>query len=283
MRQRTSVVNRDQVAPWNGPDGDHWVEHEEIYNAAVRLHARRLFFAARISSDDRVLDVGCGCGESTRQAALLASSGQATGVDLSEHQLAQARTRAAAEGLSNVEFVQADAQTHRFEPGGYDVVISRFGTMFFDDPPAAFTNIATALRPGGRLAMLVWRGWEDNAWVQELRRVVAAGRELPLPPVDQPGPFGLARPAHVRTVLGAAGFGDVALDKVDESIRLGAHALEAYGFVASQAWVRALLDELDGTARARCEQRLVELLAAHETERGVMLGSGAWLVTALRP
>jgi len=283
MREAPAGVNAEQVAAWNGPDGDHWVEHEAIYNAAVRRHARHMFYAARVDAGDRVLDVGCGCGESTRQAARLASTGRAVGIDVSERQIARACEHAAAEGVSNVEFVHGDAQTYRFEPGASDVVISRFGAMYFDRPGAAFANLRAALRPGGRLALLAWQPLDRNAWVQGLQAVVAAGRKLPEPPADSPGPFGLARAEHVRALIDDARFEQVALSEVDEPIRLGADADEAYAFVSTQAWVQAALREAGEAARREAERRLRHLLEAHQSSEGVLLGSKAWLITARRP
>jgi ubiquinone/menaquinone biosynthesis C-methylase UbiE len=158
------IVNVDQASGWDGPEGDFWTQYEERFNGTMRPHFDRMRAMAAVSAGERVLDIGCGCGESTREAARAAQPGHALGVDLSVAMLKRARDRSQAEGLVNVRFEQADAQAHRFEQGAFDVVISRFGSMFFSDPVAAFRNIRRALRPGGRLVLLVWRELKHNEW-----------------------------------------------------------------------------------------------------------------------
>ena len=127
------------------------------------------------------------------------------GVDLSSRMLDDARRRSAHEGLTNVEFLRADAQVHPFEPGAYDLAISVFGAMFFADPVAAFANIGRSLRPGGRIAFLAWQRFEDNEWLTAIFDALAAGRDLPTPQPGSPGPFGLADPDAVTTILRDAG------------------------------------------------------------------------------
>ena len=151
------IVNLEQAEAWNGKDGAHWTEHEARYNASVQRHTPRLLIAAGIETTDHVLDIGCGCGESTRRAAQAADTGVALGVDLSAPMIQRARERSLAEGLTNVSFEQADAQIYPFEGGTFDVAISRFGAMFFASPVVAFQNIGRALRPRGRLSLLAWQ------------------------------------------------------------------------------------------------------------------------------
>ncbi len=190
--------NLDQLRAW---DGDHWTEQEERHNAASRRFDPHLFAAATVAVGERVLDFGCGCGLSTRQAARLTRTGAVLGVDLSRRMIERARVRADEEGLGNVRFEQADAQTHLFEPGSFEVAISRFGSMFFADPVAAFRNVRAALAAAGRLALLTWQPLERNEWVHGLRTALAVGRTLPSPPPTAPGPFGLSDPDHARHVL----------------------------------------------------------------------------------
>src|SRR5207302_7733270 len=131
--------------------------------------------AAGITGSDHVLDIGCGTGQTTREAARTAADGSALGVDLSARMIAYARQVAAREGLTNVEFAQADVQVQGFTPASFDLAISRTGTMFFGDPVAAFANIARSLRPGGRLSLLTWQGPAGNEWIRELSGALAAG------------------------------------------------------------------------------------------------------------
>ena len=277
-----AAENVDQAEAWDGDEGDQWVEDEARYDAAVQPHGRHLLAAARLAVDAQVLDVGCGCGASTRAAARAAGAGGALGVDLSARMLARARERSRAAGLTNVRFAQGDAQVYPFEGQAFDVAISRFGAMFFGDPGAAFRNIGRALRPGGRLALLAWQELGQNAWLGALRGALAAGRTLPRPPVGAPGPFGLADPAAVRRLLGAAGFEAIELVAVHEPVSLGADAAEAFAFVRRLPLTAGLLEDLDAPARAGALTQLRTTLAAHATGAGVRLDSGAWLITARR-
>jgi len=229
-----------------------------------------------------VLDIGCGCGETTRMAAREAQSGSAFGIDLSSRMIERARERAAAEGLRNVRFERGDAQLYPFARAGFDVAISRFGSMFFDDPVRAFGNIAKALEPRGRIALLCWRELRRNEWLIELREALAAGRELPEPPTGAPSPFGFADPMRVRQVLSEAGFEDVALDLVEEPIYFGPNAERAFEGVTKQGVVTGLLADLAEDARREALDRVLATLAKHETPDGVLFDTSAWLVRAAK-
>src|SRR5215471_16585943 len=205
-------ANAAQAAEWDGPAGAHRTRHAAVFDAETRPHNERFRAAADVAPHDRVLDIGCGTGQTTRDAARAAVDGSALGVDLSGQMIGLARRLAAGQGIANARFEQADAQIHPFPAGSFDVVISRTGTMFFGDPTAAFANIARSLRPGGRLVLLVWQGPEPNEWVRELIGALAAGRTLPAPSVGAPGPFAQADPDLVRAVLSSAGFVDVGFE-----------------------------------------------------------------------
>ncbi|MGY1708265.1 class I SAM-dependent methyltransferase [Geodermatophilus sp. SYSU D00758] len=274
--------NADMAAAWNGAEGQDWAARADRFDAASAAFDPALAGAAGISAADRVLDVGCGAGTSTRAAARAAPAGHATGVDVSAPLLAEARRRSAAAGLANTTFVWADAQVHPFDPAAFDVAISRFGAMFFGDPVAGFANVARALRPGGRLALLAWQPLARNEWLLVIRRTLAAGRPLPEPPNDAAGPFGLADAGHVRRVLAAAGFAAVDLTALPGVVRLGADVGDAFGFVAGLGPVRGLLAGLDGDTRRVALEELRAALAGHETPDGVLLAAAAWLVTARR-
>ena len=139
-----------------------------------------------------------------------------------------------------MSFVHGDAQVHAFPPATFDVVISRFGAMFFADPVAAFANVGGAMRPGGRVALIAWQELSRNEWLGAIRDALAQGRDLPTPPAGMPGPFGFADPDRVRVILGEAGFHDVRIDEVEAPVRLGADADDAYGFVQGpRSWCAA--------------------------------------------
>lgn len=282
-RERAPIIaNVDQAAAWDGDDGDEWTDHEERYNATTRPHTARLFARAQIGPDAQVLDIGCGCGESTRRAAQTAVDGGALGVDLSSRMLARARERSTDEGLTNVRFERADAQVYPFEAEAFDIAISRFGVMFFGDPIAALRNIYRALKPGGTVAFLAWQPLAQNEWMAELFTALAAGRDLPRPPAGTPGPFGLADPDAVRRIFGEAGFQNVELEAVSEPVTAGSDADDAFTFVQSLGVARGMLRGMDSATRERAMGALRATIDAHATDRGVRFGSGAWLIAATR-
>ena len=214
------IANVEMAATWDGPEGNHWVEFSERYDTATRRHRARLLAAAHIAPESRVLDVGCGTGRLAREAAALAPAGTVSGIDLSARMIDRARTEATSDGITNVAFEQGDAQVHPFDEASFDRALSGFGTMFFSDPVAAFTNIARAIHPGGQLAMLTWQNMASNEWVSELRTALAAGRALPEPPAGAPGPFSLSDPDHLNAVLRSAGFTAVHIEPVDGADRV---------------------------------------------------------------
>lgn len=276
------VANIEQAKAWDGPEGDHWTEHADGYDRTISRHRGRLLAAGLFSPTDAVLDVGCGTGALTRAAARRVPDGSALGIDLSARMIERARQVADAEGLTNAWFEQADAQVHPFPAGTFDAVVSSFGVMFFGDPERAFANLAQALRPGGGMGLLVWRELARNEWVWALRNALAAGRSLPEPPPGAPGPFGLAEADRIRDLLRGAGMDDVELDPVEEVVDYGTDADEAYQFISRMGIVRGLTKDLDLADRDRALAALRATVAAAATDRGVLFGSSAWLVTARR-
>lgn len=241
-----------------------------------------LFEAAAIGARERVLDIGCGYGRTTLEAARLAAGGHAVGNDISGPMLDQARRFAADEGIGNATFEQGDAQVHPFEAGGFDVVISRMGAMFFTGPTAAFTNLGWALRPGGRLAVTVTADPAEN----DLTVVLGAALSAYLPPLDQkgrPGLSSLAGPADIEAVLGRAGFESVTTTAVEAEIVPGRDVAEAAEFVLGWGAVRDATAGADAAAQARIRAALDEVLQRYAKPGGVRLRSTGWLVRATRP
>jgi SAM-dependent methyltransferase len=276
----TAVVNVEMAAAWDGDEGDDWARDWQRYDRAVQAHHRVLLDACGIGRTDRVLDVGCGTGETARDAAWAAADGTVLGVDLSSRMIDRARELARTDGLTNVRFERADAQVHPFEPGSYDLALSRFGTMFFADQAAAFANIGTAIRPGGRLVMIGWRGAADNEWLRCVLDAVALGRELPVPPPGAPGPFGLADPELTGAALEAAGFDAVDCTAVDQPFWVGVDGEDAFGYFRETGIVRGMTQDLDDWRHGQAMDALHAAMVEHDTGDGVLFGSGAWLVTA---
>lgn len=274
--------NAEALQVWDGPDGDFWAGHEARFDEAVAAYHRRFLDAAAIAPGEQVLDIGCGNGQTTRDVARLAAPGGALGVDLSSRMIEQARRRATRQGIGNARFEQADAQIHPFAAGAFDVAVSRIGVMFFGDPVAAFGNIGRALRPGGRLALLVWQAREHNPWMTELSQAVALGRALPTESPEAPGPFSLADPDRVRRILATAGFTEIILDGERQPVYFGSGPDDAFRFVRGRRFVKDLLEGLDEQDRTRALAELRANLVAHHTERGVRYPSAAWVVLARR-
>jgi SAM-dependent methyltransferase len=277
------IANSEQAKAWDGHEGDLWATNADRYDRANGWLQRWFDDQQVVQPDDDVLDLGCGNGTSTLAAARQASAGSALGIDLSAQMLEVARSRALDAGVANVAFVQGDAQVHPFVPGSLTLAISRFGAMFFEDPVAAFANVGAALRPGGRLGLLAWRSFAENEWGQVMRTSLAAGRTLPEPPTRGSSPFGLSDPAHVRHVLGAAGFGDVALVPVDEPMDVGSDAADALAFAKTMGMYEGLTQDLDDATTAVVTDELLRAFERAETPEGVLLGTAAWLITATRP
>jgi SAM-dependent methyltransferase len=172
---------------------------------------------------------------------------------------------------------------HPFDEAAFDVAVSSFGVMFFNDQVAAFSNIGRALRPGGRLAVMAWQELSRNEWVRGIREALAVGRDLPRPQPGQPGPFGLADPDHVRRVMAAAGFDGVEVEAIEQPLEFGTDADDAFTFARTMGIVEGMTRDLDDDDTARALAAVYALLKAHETPDGVLIGSAAWLITARRP
>jgi SAM-dependent methyltransferase len=282
-----TATNHEQHDHWSGPEGDHWVTHADRYDRMLAPFADQLMATAAVSRKDRVLDIGCGCGATTIAAAQAAFGGVAMGVDLSPQMLETATARAHAAGVGDrCRFEVADAQTTDFGGGRFDVAVSRFGVMFFDDPVAAFTNIATALRPGGRLVFCCWQFLEANDWM--LVPGAAAAQHVPLPEAATgtgPGPFALADPAQTRATLFGAGFEAIEIDPFTTSMLLGGGGTldETVDFMVASGSGRALLDPAPADARRAAISAVRDTLAPLVGADGVRLGAGAWVVTARTP
>jgi SAM-dependent methyltransferase len=281
--QDIPIANVDQAQAWDGDEGDHWVRNQQRYEAMAGGFTERLLTAAAIEATDQVLDIGCGNGQTTRRAARQASRGLVVGVDLSTAMLDRARRDAADEGLANVQFERGDAQVHSFPPAAFDVAISRFGVMFFDDPVAAFTNIGRALQPGSRLAFLCWQEALRNDYVAVPLRAALA--HVPVPDVggpDAPGPFSLADRERIDEVLTRAGFEAIATVSVEAPMRLGDDADDAVEFLAGTGLARILLESVEPAVGRQALDAVRDALRPYEQADGVHLGGAAWLVTALR-
>jgi ubiquinone/menaquinone biosynthesis C-methylase UbiE len=248
------------------------------YDAELRRHNELLRAAAQVGHGDHVLDIGCGTGLSTREAARAAVDGRALGVDNSAPMLDRARQVSDAEGLTNIAYELADAQVHPLGPESFDLCISRFGTMFFADPVAAFTNIGSALRPDARLVMLVWQERDRNEWATAIRESLT---DVPVPPRGLSA-FSLADPTVTEGLLEETGFTDVAFTDVHEPVYYGPDGATALDAVLRLLKFEDLLSDVDAVTAEQARNRLRATLDAHDTGSGVYFDSRSWLVTARR-
>jgi ubiquinone/menaquinone biosynthesis C-methylase UbiE len=277
------LANQQQAQAWNGPQAVHFVENAERYDRQHEPFTQALLEWARPEPRDTVLDVGCGSGATTLAAAHRA--GRVIGVDFSEPLVELARRRAQDAGIGNAEFVIADAQTHRFGAGTFDLIISRFGLMFFDDPLVAFTNLRRALRDGGRATFVSWQGLAANEWLTLIADAVRHHVELPeFGGLSRgPGMFALAQPEDITTLLGAAGFQQVACHPCTPAIILGGGGSldDSVEFLFDGGMPKGLLEFVDGDSRDEVVKTVRSALNDRYHEGiGVRLGAAAWVVTA---
>jgi ubiquinone/menaquinone biosynthesis C-methylase UbiE len=278
------LPNAVQAEHWNGTEGHHWATQHERYEAMLGPFGARVLDAVAIQPGGRVLDVGCGAGDLSLAAGwATGSEGRVVGIDLSEPMLDTARRRASVAGLGNVSFVAGDAQTYGFGEGELDVVVSRFGVMFFADPVAAFTNLARALRPGGRLGFVCWQDAGVNEWMLVPSMAALAHVPPPDPAVfETVSPFEFADTGRVTEILQAAGFTDVGFRGVEQPLLFGGGGTvdDAVEFFRDGSFGATLLTGAGPEETATALAAVAEAFSAHVSPRGVDLGAAAWLVTA---
>ena len=269
-------VNAQQIEYWNGAVGQRWARLQETIDGNLAAITQALIPFAAAKPGERVLDIGCGCGTATIMLSkAVGPGGDVTGVDISAPMLAVARARGA-----NANFLEADASVHLFKPT-HELIFSRFGVMFFADPPAAFANIRKAQAPHGRLAFVCWRAVQDNLWASA---PFAAARDL-LPPQEAadplaPRPFAFADDARLKGILSQAGFRDIRIEKLDSTMNMGATADEAAAQALNIGPLARAASELDEPAREKIRARVRDTLAKFAGPQGIAPPAACWLVGA---
>lgn len=270
------------MSDWEASEGQHWAINADRYTRMLSGYGDIVSTAAMYAPGERVLDVGCGNGDLTLAAArAVGESGSVQGVDLSPAMLSVAGARATAQGLHNVAFAAADAATFRPDPAGFDVVVSRFGVMFFDDPTAAFTHIRSLMEPGGRLVFVCWQDLFANDWM--IVPGAAVAEVLPLPFGDDPtapGPFAYADADRITAILTAAGFTAPTTSSATANLWMGDTASDAADFLRTTGLGRAVFADADPHLQDEAMARATASLGSYESPSGVELGGAAWLVTA---
>lgn len=254
--ETTRSPGNEQARLWNGPSGQTWVEIQATLDRlfqpfeALLADTASAAAAASVTGPCRVLDVGCGTGATTLAVArALGAGGHCSGVDISQPMIATARSRAERQGVP-AGFVCADAQTHPFAPGSVDLLVSRFGVMFFDDPVRAFGNLRRAAAPGASLRFIAWRSPAENPFMTTAERAAAPLLPALAPrPSGGPGQFALADRAHVEAILRSSGWGDLAIEPIDVPCRMPEPDLA--GYLSRLGPVGAALREADERTRAQ--------------------------------
>jgi SAM-dependent methyltransferase len=291
MTHPTEVFQQPADEP-NQAQRDEWNQGQPRYHAyADRWEqiwapfGQAMFDAARLQPGERALDVGCGYATTTIEAAeRVAPSGRVVGVDISAAMLETARQRVAAARLDNIELLEADAQVHPFDAGSFDAVTSRFGTMFFAGPEAAFANLARALRPGGRLAFVCWQDPLNSEWIAVAlgAAVAVLGQAPELGAPGAPGPFAFADGDRLAQLVTQSGFRDLSLETVTRPQRIGDDADDAAAFLLSIAEDMQLFAGALDRVVAAAADALRAAYAPYAGPQGVVMEGTAWLVSAHR-
>ena len=284
-----SEANAEAIEAWDGPLFDRFLRFRHIVTTGLGAHGEEALRLVPPQSGQRVLDIGCGFGDTTQQIAeLVGPEGEVLGVDAAPRFIEMAREEAAEAGVPNVRFEVADVQTTTFE-GEFDLAFSRMGTMFFANPVAAMRNVRAALKPGGKLAMAVWRRREDNDWLYRAQTIVEGIVERPEEydePTCGPGPFSMAGADTTSDILLHAGFSEISLRRCDLPILVGDTVDEAIDLVMSLGPAGEIL-RLAGDRAAHLHGKvnaaLREGLSEFETPEGVMAAASTWIVTASAP
>jgi SAM-dependent methyltransferase len=280
-----AAANDAQVDYWNTTAGETWARHQQQLDRQLEILGLEAMRVLAPATGERILDIGCGCGETTLElAAHVGPSGAVVGVDISEPMLEVARRRDPPAGVARPAFRNLDAQTADLRAAdlgraAFDGAFSRFGVMFFADPTAAFANIRAALKPGGRLAFVCWRPFQDNPWMRE-PMAAAAPLLPPLPPVDPiaPGPFAFADDGRVRGILADAGFGSITVEPFDARIG-GSSVEETVNLTLRVGPLGRILREMPQMADA-VVGAVRAAIQPHDTPGGVLMPAAVWIVSA---
>lgn len=289
MQQTAQQTERNEYVDfWNEILVPKFVRFRHILVDGLSHHSAKVFPRLEVRPGDKVVDVGCGFGDTAIELARrVGPEGRVLGIDCCEAFLDFGRKAAATEGVGNVTFLEADVQTHPFRPE-FDFCFSRFGTQFFENPVAALRNMRASLKPGGTMTMIVWRDIAHNPWLGLPREIVA--EILPPPGEDArscgPGPFSMADPEVVTKQLEIAGYEGIEFERIDAPLRVGDTPDEAVEFQLAIGPAGEVYREAGNLAEQHRDEivgALKQELARHETAEGVVLDSSSWLVTARNP
>lgn len=288
MNETLSAEQSEFVKFWNEILVPKFVRWKHVLVGGLSHHSDAIFPRLEVHAGERVLDAGAGFGDTACMLAeRVGSTGKVVAMDCCDAFLDDGRKEAAGKGLRNVDFVVGDVERYAFN-GDFDLVFSRFGTMFFSNPVAAMKNMRRALKPGGRMIHIVWRERADNPWLNAAKDVVL--QHLPQPGDDArtcgPGPFSMADQGLVTAQMKAAGFEDICFERVDANVRMGDSVDDSIGFQMALGPAGEVVREAGELAQqheAAIRADLTELLRPHVTEDGVWMASSSWVISARNP
>lgn len=269
---------------WAGEMGEKWLANLGLFEGMIAPIGEALIDAAKAKPGEAVLDIGCGGGATTiALARAVGPTGTATGLDISPALTAATLKRAAQAGAGNLSCITSDATTVKLQPGAYDLMFSRFGVMFFDDPVKAFRNLRGALKSDGRLLFGCWAPPMENQWILSVMEVLGKHIELPAPVPRAPGPFAFAEPGYVKEILSGAGFKDIEIDAWRGTQYLagkGSTPKTAADFVVNALSVGELVRKQSPAIQATIRRDIEEAFAEFATPDGVAMQATAWFVKA---
>lgn len=284
----TQEGNTEFVDFWNEILVPKFVKYRHILVGGLTHHSAKIFPSLNVREGDRVLDVGCGFGDTAIQLARrVGPSGSVLGIDCCAVFLETARKDAAAAGVDNIAFIEGDAQLYPFEPE-YDFCFSRFGAMFFENPVVGLKNMRRALKPGGTMTMIVWRAIEDNPWLGLPKEIVLKF----LPPSGEdartcgPGPFSMANQEMVTKQLEIAGYDGIEFERIDAPLMVGDSPEDAVGFQLAVGPAGEVYREAGAEAQRRhgeIEAALLTELGRYANAEGIVMDSSSWKITARNP
>jgi len=281
------IDNLEMSNFWNGDGGKNWMLFQSWLEKSLKPFGKEAISSAFLKNGDRVLDVGCGWGETSFEISeKVSSSGHVWGVDISHLILNNAKTQADDLGYENVSFACVDAESYKFDSEVFDVIYSRFGVMFFNNPVNAFENLRYTLKPGGRLAFVCWQAIDKNQWVNlPLKTAQRHIRVVPASNPEAPGGFSFGSESRVRIILENAGFDHILVQPFEMKFTIGKNIEEALIFISKIGPVSTLLNdpELNNEIKNNITRDLRHAIAPFETSQGVQLGASTWIVTANKP
>jgi SAM-dependent methyltransferase len=274
--------NSESQSYWNEEGGNKWAENIDIVEAIIEPLSEILIEKIAAQNGENALDVGCGGGiTSIKLANMVSQAGSVLGVDVSEPIISIAQKRS--ETIDNISFQQRDAASVELGADNFDIITSRFGVMFFDDPILAFKNLHSSLKSTGRLIFLCWRGLDENPWIADPAK---AAFEIVPPPVDAekpdptaPGPFSLADKEHLTSILSSAGFNNIDLQPVDADLPMG-QPEEAISFLMKMGPAAEILKDATDDKKTEVAIAMRQILSKYEKNGETRIPSATWLVSA---